>query len=246
MQVAKKTPMRKRKWLINPIFVYANDILKRVMDISEEMNRKDIIYNDKISKRIENVIAIIDDVKYLQPLLLALWNVESYKFSSMCNFASQINLFQTLIIKTIKGVDYNIESEYICVLNFDRIKTVAFLSNLSELHKYTHGKVCHMKNTLCDNSASLIIELIDSAFSHVIIANSKIPQNKSEYEKRKCHISEAIKNLDELNRPLISCFNVMNYSENTMQQWGNLIDTEIKLLKGLQKSDAERFSNLTN
>lgn len=83
MQVAKKTPMRKRKWLINPIFVYANDILKRVMDISEEMNRKDIIYNDKISKRIENVIAIIDDVKYLQPLLLALWNVESYKFSSI-------------------------------------------------------------------------------------------------------------------------------------------------------------------
>lgn len=36
----------------------------------------------------------------------------------------------------------------------------------------------------------------------------------------------------------------MQYSENVMKEFSDLLTTEIKLLKGLQKSDAERYKNL--
>ena len=47
-----------------------------------------------------------------------------------------------------------------------------------------------------------------------------------------------------MNRPLISIFNIMEYSNHVMKEWADILNLELKLLYGLQKSDQERFKNL--
>ena len=50
--------------------------------------------------------------------------------------------------------------------------------------------------------------------------------------------------LQDAEYPIYELFNIMQYSENVMKEFSDLLTTEIKLLKGLQKSDAERYKNL--
>ena len=71
-----------------------------------------------------------------------------------------------------------------------------------------------------------------------------IPETKEMYITRKELISDAITCLQDSEYPIYELFNIMQYSENVMKEFSDLLTTEIKLLKGLQKSHAERYKNL--
>ena len=43
---------------------------------------------------------------------------------------------------------------------------------------------------------------------------------------------------------MISIFNIMNYSENTMIEMASKLDSELRLLKGVLQSDKKRFANI--
>lgn len=253
MKISDTTPKRKRYWLINPIFAFSNDIYYHVMNMIEESKLTDIVLKDKFMRKYRYVSMIVNDIKEIQKYLLSLWNIEHYKFEKMCYLANEINVFQTLILSSLKDKGCEcisdldvIESERLLVLNFDRIEQIEFLKIMSQLHKYSHEKVYHMKQTLRNDAAALIIQLVNNAFYDVIKANNILPHSRKEYLERRKYIEEAIKAMFEINRPLILCANVMMYSERTIKEWCKLICTEIKLLKGLLKSDKNRFSKLPN
>jgi len=43
---------------------------------------------------------------------------------------------------------------------------------------------------------------------------------------------------------MLALWNLMDYSENTMDEWSGLLDEEIRLLEGLKKSDKARYKGL--
>jgi len=76
-------------------------------------------------------------------------------------------------------------------------------------------------------------------------ANSKIPTNADEYNKRKNNISKAISCLMKSQCAMYYVLAISNISEESLRRWMGLFSTELKLLYGLQKADKERFGNLT-
>jgi hypothetical protein len=125
-----------------------------------------------------------------------------------------------------------------------KMQKLNFLNVMSKLHKYTYEKIGHApmycKDTLCDR----ISDFIDTALFEVISANDNYPESKAETKEREKHLINAIDALNGLQRPTLSLWNIMEYSENIMSEWSELLDSEISLLEGLKKSDKERFKNL--
>lgn len=89
-----------------------------------------------------------------------------------------------------------------------------------------------------------MILLVNDAFYELILANKKVPETKAEYEQRRQHISNAITYLKGMNRPMLFYFNLMQYSERIMNEWSELLVSELKMLASLQRSDKERFKSL--
>ena len=74
--------------------------------------------------------------------------------------------------------------------------------------------------------------------------NDNFPTTRKQYEARDKYLKRAIDNLNGLQRPLYALWNVMCYSENTMDEWAGQINECIKLLSGLRSSDKKRFGKL--
>jgi hypothetical protein len=47
-----------------------------------------------------------------------------------------------------------------------------------------------------------------------------------------------------MQRPVLALWNVMSYSENTMDEWAWRLNDVLKLLQGVIKSDKTRFAKL--
>ena len=88
------------------------------------------------------------------------------------------------------------------------------------------------------------MRLADTALVCLFEANQHVPDTKEEYLKRRENVSTAFNCVQNMQLPIMSLFFELNYGESTMKEWASLVDTQIKLLNGLQKSDAERFDNL--
>ena len=85
---------------------------------------------------------------------------------------------------------------------------------------------------------------MNDAWYQCVSANRKIPTTKQEVISRQKHISNAISDLHKMNRPMLSLFILMDYSEREMREWADLLTEQIRLLYALQKSDKKRFGKL--
>lgn len=234
-----KIATRRKKWLTQNIDYIMNRAANFIMSANTNYFEEGL--------RDPNRLKLMEQAKEclisLEKPLIVLWNVEKYPFDKMAIWVSLINKEIALLSgfnrNYMKAITKNIS-----VLDWNKIRSTKFLSNMCELHRYTHGKVVHTKRIYDDNDAVLLIEFVNEALYQLIKANEKIPENKSEYLKRKECISEAISCLRKMNRPMIFYFNLMQYSENTMRTWSKLLSEELKMLYALQKSDSKRFGNL--
>ena len=177
----------------------------------------------------------------LEKPLMVLWNVQKYETGAMVRWVSKIK--QEVFLLNRMHEDEDIECE-VSVLDWWAINNASFLKNMSELHRYTHGKVANAHTAYDGTEGSLLISLVNDAFYELILANKKIPETKSEYEDRRQHISNSITYLKEMNRPMLFYFNLMQYSERVMNEWSELLVDELKMLASLQRSDKERFKAL--
>lgn len=234
----KKVSKRRRKWLSYPIDTIMNRVYRNLMNINDGYFRSS---SEKENFTSETAIQAISDLNSLDKPLVVLWNVEKYETRKM-------NYWTSLIAPEVELLNQMHKSEDILcnvmVLDWDTIKNVKFLDNMSKLHRYTHGKVVNAKGGYDDTEGSLLIELVDDAFYEVLLANRKIPATKHEYELRRKHISKAITCLNEMNRPLLFFYNLMQYSERIQVEWAEMLTSELKMLSALQKSDKKRFQDL--
>lgn len=171
---------------------------------------------------------------------MIIWNVKRYKSKTMATWCGLLQSEYELLCKLI-----NVRPKYkFKILDYKAINNAEFLKNMSEFHKFVHGKVINAPCKYDNTSGSLLIDLIDTAFYSVIEANKKIPTTKEEYEKRAKNINSAISALYKMQRQILFYCNLMQYSESVLNDWRNYLTTELKLLNALKKSDNKRFSKL--
>jgi len=230
-------PKRKRRWLSTDIDIIMNRVYRNIMEINE------CYFRDKCEK-VKYVQGLseksVDLLQSLDKHLMVLWNIEHYKTKTMAHWVEFIDK-EISLLNLIYNTDRSVE---IMILDWDKIHTVEFLRNMSNLHRYTYSKVLNASVCYDDTEGALLISLIDDAFNNVMKANQKIPTTKDEYIIRSKYISKAISCLKQMNRRMLAYFNLMQYSERIMREWSDMLVKEITLLTGLQKSDKRRFENL--
>lgn len=231
-------PKRRKKWLSPKIDLTMNKIYRNIMEINE------CYFRDKEEKQRYILDLSLKSIKLLTELekpLMILWDIQGYETKKMVNWVSQINK-EIYLLSLINNVE---RSEMrIMILDWRAIGSVEFLQNMSDLHRYIHGKVVNANACYDDTEGALIIDLVDDAFYSVMKANQKIPTTSEEYASRNKYISHSISCLRQLNRKILTYFNLMHYSERVMNEWSEMLIKELNLLMGLQRSDKKRFSAL--
>ena len=177
----------------------------------------------------------------LQIPLLAMWNVCKTSDSIMVNWADQINREIELLSRML---DEERNENRIFIIDHLFVSKAEFVKTMCELHKRIHGIVVHAPIKYGDTSTANIRRLADEALFHVMKANVKMPTTRVEYENRRGHISKAISYLNKLQRPLSIYFSLLEYGERPIKEISTLLENELKMLCGLNKSDKERFSKL--
>lgn len=130
------------------------------------------------------------------------------------------------------------------ILEMNYSKDRQFINRMRELHKFTYSKICSVPLEYKDHLSDTILYMVDEALFCILRGNSNIPRSKKEYEIRDKYFRKAIDSLNGLQRPLYALWNVMSYSENTMDEWAGLINETIKMIQGVRKSDKSRFGML--
>lgn len=232
-----KIAKRRKKWISKNIDYQMNNIFNMIMEVTEGRFTKGQTKPMKANLIGQSIDCLIE----LEKPLMIMWNVEKYPTKKMVQWVMLLNNEITLLDSLC---DENNKERQIMILDWHKVHSTTFLQNMSELHRYVHGKVVNAKNRYDDTDSSLLIYLIDEAFYALMSANKKIPETKSELEKRTNNISKAISCLRKMNRPMTFYFNTMGYSERIMREWSDMLATELKLLYALQKSDKSRFKDL--
>lgn len=230
-------PMRYRKFIYPKIYdptnrAYTDVILANEQNVKtpEGSRQRSALFTDALR-------AILS----LQKPLLSLWNILDIREDGAKQWADMLNREIALIFGVTKREEVQ---PMIVALPKSKIQRLAFLQKMAELHKYTYEKIGHAPNHCKDFLSGRIADHIDTALCSVVLANHKIPETRTDAEKRERYIQAAIDSLNAMQRPLLALWNIMDYSEKTMDDWAGLIDEELKLLEGLKKADRARYKDL--
>lgn len=233
-----KIAKRKYRWICEPIAHRMNDLYNMIM----QSNNDYFEYGMKLISLQDRSRLMIDSMIELQKPLFILWNIEDYETRKMANWTDLIN-DEIHYLARLGGIPYN-SVQRMFILDYEAINKADFLKTMSELHKMIYTKTISLKENIRSTKGTLLMNLADEAWYRVCHANLHMPQNKKMYENRKKDVSIALDCLRQMQQPMAALFNIMNYSENVMLEMATLLDTEMKLLKGLLKSDAKRFDYL--
>lgn len=241
----RKIPTRRQEWVSKPI----TDILRSVHMSIMELNTGYVPYKDRAQWRYNIILSAINSLMALQKPLYCYWDIVDADEKHKKNLCAHVNKEIALLHGMLKTNTFYTENDesrikHIMYYKNEDINNAKFLSVMRALHRYTHGKAIRAKSEFDAFETRTMIELVDDAWYHCLEANKTIPENKSEYITRKNHISKAISCLHKLNRPLLSLFILMGYSESIMREWSELLTQELALLSALQKSDKKRFGKL--
>lgn len=231
-------PARYRKFIYPRIYEPTSRAYTAVI-LANEINART---EEGKGRRSELLEGALKDIRSLQTPLYGAWNILGTKEESCKDWADMLNREIALITGVInkeRAVD-----ELIQALPKKKIERLEFLKVMAQLHKYTYTKIGHAPNDCKDFISMKIAELTDTALCEILKANGKIPETGKQATERARHVQGAIDNLNAMQRPLYALWNIVDYSENEMDEWAGLIDREIRLLEGLKKSDRERFKNL--
>ena len=238
-----KTPIRRQKWVYPKITEILRDAHMAVMELST--GYKDITIRNQW--RYDLIKHAMNRLCDLQNPLYSYWcimGIDEKHRKTWCDYINtEISLLQGML-EANPCYEDDTKAKFIMYYKTSMIENAKFLSNMKELLLFSHSKIIHAKKDFDGFESATIIELVGDAWYHCISSNQKIPENLDDYKKRQEHISDAISCLHKLNRPMLSLFTMLEYSENVMREWSGMLVEEIKLLTALQKSDKKRFKNL--
>lgn len=233
-----KVSKRKYNWLCMPIINNMNSIYNHVMQINNEY----FCYGIKLMDRKDQANLVINELKDLQKPLLALWNIEKYETKKMAIWSDMINE-EIKYISRLGGLQEG-EVKHIFILDYKAAQEADFIRVMCELHKLIYSKTISLPDMARSTNGALLMNLADEALYRVCHANRFVPTNKKMVENRKEDLSIAYDCIRQMQQPMISIFNIMNYSENTMIEMASKLDSELRLLKGVLQSDKKRFANI--
>lgn len=177
----------------------------------------------------------------MQKPLLSLWNLIDISEPGCELWVEMINRELALLYGVVRKEG---KIPMFFALPKKKMERIVFLKKMSELHKYTYMKLGHAPEYTREHLGRLISDHIDTALYSVVAGNRSIPTTKAEAIERERMFSAAADSLNALQVPLLALWNIMDYSEATMDEWSGLLDEELRLLEGLKKADRERYKNL--
>lgn len=241
----KKVPKRRIPWVSDPLTTILRQVHSDIMELSTgyvSSQKRAQWKHDLILKALKNLAA-------LQMPLDNFWNImqsDEHHRKTWCEYINKeiALLHGMLIVNSQYSEEDEKEVKQITYYKTSDINNAKFLCNMRELHRYSHTKVIHAKKDFDGFESSTIVSLVNDAWYQCVSANRKIPTTKQEVISRQKHISNAISDLHKMNRPMLSLFILMDYSEREMREWADLLTEQIRLLYALQKSDKKRFGKL--
>ena len=230
-----KVPKRKQRWICEPISHQMNEIYKYIMILDSEYYN----YGIKLKDKPNQSRYLVKKILRLQKHLIALWNIEKYKTKDMVHWCEIIN--QELQHITKLGCIQLEEHECMFILDYKSINEADFVKNMCNLHRMIYTKTMSLPEYVRNTSGSLLMELADEALYCICNANRFVPNTKSRAKYRTKNIDTAIECIKQMQQPMMSLFNIMRYSEQTMLDMSRMLNKEMRLLKGVKKSDKQRF-----
>ena len=229
-----KMAKRKYRWLGSPIAEKMNGMRDEIMQIFDQ-------YYDSGKILQEQCYSVIMGLLSLQKPLIALWNVEGYTVRRMEKWKF---LIETEINHLADHGGIRKRDGYMFILDYEAINRLDCMRNMSQLHKMIYTKSISLPSYCRETKGSYLMQIADTALYHMARGNRKIPETKEEYEARKKDFSRALNCIRSMEQPMFAVFNLMNYSNETMEEIAGLITETENLLKGLMDSDEERFAAL--
>ena len=229
-----KMAKRKYRWLGSPIAEKMNGMRDEIMQIFDQ-------YYDSGKILQEQCYSVIMGLLSLQKPLIALWNVEGYTVRRMEKWKF---LIETEINHLADHGGIRKRDGYMFILDYEAINRLDCMRNMSQLHKMIYTKSISLPSYCRETKGSYLMQIADTAQYHMARGNRKITETREEYEVRKKDFSRALNCIRSMEQPMFAVFNLMNYSNETMEEIAGLITETENLLKGLMDSDEERFAAL--
>ena len=240
-RLLSKVPKRRQRFICPKIVWLNNSIYNDLMIIQINLFAKQ---EERKNEKLNRIKSALEKIEILEKAIMVYSNIMAMPFDKQCNWCNPLKKEINLLNGMLEN-DSDKSTSKITVLDWDKIHRFKAVDTMCVFHRYVHGKAVRAVNLFDNGDTALMIELIDEAFYNVIKANSLFPKNKDEFQDRINRIDKALQCLDEIQRPILSFFNVMKYSNRVMQEWSDLLNDEIKLLKGLLKSDKNRIRKLS-
>lgn len=233
----RSLPSRYRVYLYPRIYGPVNKAMYHTV-LAREVSIK---RGDGMRQRIALIDLAIESLREMQKPLMSLWNLIDISESGCEYWVDMVNREFALLYGVARKEG---KIPMFFALPKRKMERIVFLKKMSDLHKYTYMKLGHAPEYTREHIGRLISEHIDAALFNVMAGNRIIPTTKAEALARERKFNAAIDSLNALQVPLLSLWNIMDYSEATMDEWSGLLDEELRLLEGLKKADRERYKDL--
>ena len=196
------------------------------------------------AERVKLMDEAIKQLLLMQKPLVVYWSLFDTKDGGIEDWKGNINKAIVLLNAAAGFHDGERELPMIRSFKLKYSEDAIFVSKVRAFHKFTYQKLYRVpeeyKNRLTDEISSFA----DNVLYSVLRGNEGIPENAKQYKTRDGYFRKAIDNLNGMQRPLYALWNIMEYDENTMDEWASLMNECIKMIQGVRKSDRERFGKL--
>ncbi len=122
---------------------------------------------------------------------------------------------------------------------------IEFLHTARELQIYTIKKCVGFPKRYTFYLSQPIAEAATHVHEWVKMANSIYPVNAHEVQLRRDYFLRANAQLNSMVSQIEVAHELFGLEPNVMKYWMDLVDTEIRLVKGIMKKDRARYKNIT-
>lgn len=119
-----------------------------------------------------------------------------------------------------------------------------FIYTARELQKYTIQKCVGFPKRYTFYVSQPIANSATRIHQYVKMANSVYPTNAHEVQIRRDYLIKANAELNSLVSQIEVAHELFGLEPNVMKYWMDIVEKEIRLVKGTMKKDKERYKNL--
>jgi hypothetical protein len=124
------------------------------------------------------------------------------------------------------------------------VSEVQFLHTARELQIYTVQKCVGFPKRYTFYVSQPLAAVATRIYEDVKRGNSIYPANQHEVQLRRDYFLQALAELQNLISQVEVAYELFRFDANIMEHWMELVDTEMKLVKALLKSDKSRYKDL--